>query len=397
MATPSSSSSLSLQCLPLASAERCFAHCIKHLGRERIGELRATFAADWAKLQQRGQGGGAGGRVPVAAVTISGDQCTGKSTLTRGLVEGWDRRHTWSLVSQNDAAGASSSPPPPSWPESTRLVSIGSLFRAEAERRGASLAALSELARRDPSIDTSIDLECLRLMRGACLSATSAGAYASPVPRPPVLVVEGRQTGVMAALCRASVLEASGDAAVLAPPRILSVFLQCHPVEQAARFLEREVAPSVGERLRRHYTTGDGGDGGTGRHGVERLADVTLADVARDLPHLDLFSASDDGGSAGGAAESIHKFVENVDRDERDRRRFHELYHGGDGAGALGAAERDLKRRVLDYRTRDLYDLVVDTTPNTPGDTFREVTTALNALNALNVHTHPTDATRRGD
>ena len=44
-------------------------------------------------------------------------------------------------------------------------VSAGALFRAEAERRGISLAALGELAEGDGSIDRSLDEEMLRQAR----------------------------------------------------------------------------------------------------------------------------------------------------------------------------------------------------------------------------------------
>ena len=57
----------------------------------------------------------------------------------------------------------------------------------------------------------------------------------------------------------------------------------------------------------------------------------------------------------------MEKFVDNQNRDDDDRKRYALLY--GLGAG-------------MDYRDPALYDIVVDTTPNAPDDTFAAVKTA---------------------
>ena len=61
-------------------------------------------------------------------ITLSGDICSGKTTLANALAErGW------------------------------HVVSAGSVFRAEAEERGLSLAEFTELCRSDDSVDRALD------------------------------------------------------------------------------------------------------------------------------------------------------------------------------------------------------------------------------------------------
>jgi cytidylate kinase len=85
-------------------------------------------------------------------VTIGGPPGSGKSTAGRAVAE---RRHL-------------------------EFVSAGQLFRAEARRRGLSLAELGTLAETDDTIDRNLDDEMLRLAR-------------------PGLLLDGRVTGP---LCR---------------------------------------------------------------------------------------------------------------------------------------------------------------------------------------------------
>lgn len=61
-------------------------------------------------------------------ITLSGDICSGKTTLANALAErGW------------------------------HVVSAGSVFRAEAEERGLSLAEFTELCKTDDSVDRALD------------------------------------------------------------------------------------------------------------------------------------------------------------------------------------------------------------------------------------------------
>ena len=59
-------------------------------------------------------------------------------------------------------------------------------------------------------------------------------------------------------------------------------------------------------------------------------------------------------------------FVDNEDRDASDRRRYQGLY---------GTHE------LLDYRSAALYNVRIDTTHNTPQQTFEQASEALRAVN----------------
>lgn len=124
-------------------------------------------------------------------ITLGGDQLTGKSTLSKRLQQHLD----------------------------AKLVSAGTFFRARASELGISVPALSRQALSDPSIDISIDYSlCSAICKGEDRK---------------VLILEGRQPSVMATFMN---LKCKKE-------RIIRIYLYCSPLEQALRFMEREVGP----------------------------------------------------------------------------------------------------------------------------------------------------------
>jgi cytidylate kinase len=124
-------------------------------------------------------------------ITIGGDQCTGKSTLSKRLAGVFE----------------------------AQALSAGSFFRAEAARQGITVGTLSKNAILDPGIDVRIDY-----------AVCDAIAHASA----PVTIIEGRQPAVMAAFVK-----------TLCTTRVIAIYLKCTFREQASRFIERECGVEV--------------------------------------------------------------------------------------------------------------------------------------------------------
>jgi cytidylate kinase len=122
-------------------------------------------------------------------ITLGGDQLTGKSTLSKRLQQLLDGK----------------------------LVSAGTFFRARAAELGISVPALSRQALSDPSIDISIDYSlCSAICKGDDRK---------------ILILEGRQPSVMATFMNIKCKK----------EQIIRIFLYCSPLEQALRYMEREV------------------------------------------------------------------------------------------------------------------------------------------------------------
>jgi hypothetical protein len=136
------------------------------------------------------------------------------------------------------------------------------------------------------------------------------------------LEIEGRQPVVMENFLRARF----GRGAAV------RLRLTCSVREQALRFIEREAGPEVLAYARTHLPP-------------------SLNSLRAALPYLPVDSSN------AGLARLAALFADNDQRDEDDRARFQALYG---------------RSRVLDYRTPQLYDAVIDTTHNQSTDTFRQ-------------------------
>lgn len=126
-------------------------------------------------------------------IIIAGDQCTGKSTLSKRLAKTL----------------------------SGRSFAAGELFRRRAKELGITSAELSRRALSDPSIDVGIEYNLCQLI--------CTGDAAMP------LVIEGRQPAVMEGFLR-SCLDRKAT---------FRLRLTCTAEQQAARFIEREYGVDV--------------------------------------------------------------------------------------------------------------------------------------------------------
>jgi len=184
-------------------------------------------------------------------VVIAGDQLTGKSTVAKRIAAA----HPGSLF----------------W-------STGASFRAEAARRGISVAMLSKQLQDDPSVDVAVDHSVCEVIGGAAISE-------------PSLVVEGRMPALNAAL-----MSTEYD-----KENVVALYLQCSPWERALRFLEREISPAASEYAEAH---------------LEKKQYETLEAVATDIQNLDLPNIN----------AVMDAFVSNAQRDEDDARRYQQIY-----------------------------------------------------------------------
>ena len=208
-----------------------------------------------------------------------------------------------------------------------RAFSAGTIFRATAKRMGLSSAELSRRALADPGIDVGIEFDLCRLLLSRGLGPEGA------------LVIEGRQPAVMAGFLRRR-FGRSPD---------FTVRLVCSTREQALRFIQRE----AGDKL---------------FHMAAKVLPDPLQSLSAASPMLRALGASlreDDAASSklqSAADRLCAMFSDNDRRDEDDRRRFLTLY---------GKGPR------LDYRSPELYDAIIDTTPNQPQQTFAQTVQAM--------------------
>jgi cytidylate kinase len=252
----------------------------------------------------------------VKVITIGGDQLTGKSTLCKDLI-----KHM----------GATTSSDPTTPLRHVTFVSAGVVFRQEAARRGLSVGELSKLAISDTSIDVAIEYETCKAIMGGIHQLGTAEPEAA-------IVVEGRNPAVMARYC----------AEVLDKTDINAIYLSCSPRIQARRFIGRE----FGNRdfsLKLDALLADG-EYPTLRSVGEALLGLDPAAVGALL--------ADCGDQRPSFDDIIKQFMLNEARDEDDRRRYLQAY---------------AFPPELDYRHRQLYDLVVDTSAHAPADSLREV------------------------
>ncbi len=263
--------------------------------------------------------------LPVLA--IGGDQLTGKSTLSKRLAA--------------------------HFPPST-LVSTGTVFRALAKERNVSLPALCAQAMDEPSIDVAVDWGICRIIgAGQAIVDSHPNTHCHPATAPPLVVLEGRNPGTMASFMRH----------VMGKPNVVRLYLQCSPLEQAIRYVEREIGPAAGTLARHHAATSSHQmmsrtSTATSPHLTPHAqADLLLA-WFRGLP----WPTHDDSSIRLTAA--LARFAENLHRDALDLKRFRELYN-------------------LDYRDCEHYDIVIDTTPNQPEETYQQALVALQPWEAV--------------
>ena len=214
-------------------------------------------------------------------ILIAGDQLTGKSTQAKNLAEhfGGD------------------------------FYSVGSLFREAAKERGITVAEQARLLLVERGIDVEIDYKTCQMISGSSTTAKLG-------------VIEGRQPAYM-----------GNFMANLGKKNIVRLYFQCSILEQALRFLRRE----IGEDLYQ-----------IGRKSIPKKDYKTLESLRDEIQLLDINNKQ----------KTIDDFMENQNRDNDDRHRYSELYG-------------------FDYGNLDGYDFVIDTNDKEPEVVFDIVTKKL--------------------
>lgn len=131
----------------------------------------------------------------------------------------------------------------------------------------------------------------------------------------PLTIIEGRQPAVMAAFVR-----------TVTTCDVVSVYLKCSYKEQALRFVERESGQEAAK---------------------------AVSDYLSDTEFKSLIELSDTLRAYGGLDQVCDKLTDTANRDADDQARYAEFYGP-----------------ELDYQNPDFYDIILDTTPNQPADTF---------------------------
>ena len=203
-------------------------------------------------------------------ILIAGDQLTGKSTQAKNLAEYFDGE----------------------------FYSVGSLFRQAAKERGITVAEQARLLLVERGIDVEIDYKTCQMISGSNTNSSLA-------------VIEGRQPAYMGSFM-----------ANLGKKNIVRLYFQCSILEQALRFLRRE----IGEEFYQ-----------IGRKAIPKRDYETLESLRDEIQLLDINDKQ----------KAIDDFIENQNRDEDDRHRYSELYG-------------------FDYGNLDGYDLVIDTNDKEP-------------------------------
>ena len=207
-------------------------------------------------------------------ILIAGDQLTGKSTQAKNLAEhfGGD------------------------------FYSVGSLFRDAAKERGITVAEQARLLLVERGIDVEIDYKTCQMIGGSRIT-TNLG------------VVEGRQPAYMGSFM-----------ANLGKKNIVRLYFQCSILEQALRFLRRE----IGEEFYQ-----------LGRKSIPKKDYKTLESLRDEIQLLNINNKQ----------RAIDDFIENQNRDSDDRHRYSELYG-------------------FDYGNLEGYDFVIDTNDKEPEVVF---------------------------
>jgi len=207
-------------------------------------------------------------------ILIAGDQLTGKSTQARNLAEhfGGD------------------------------FYSVGSLFRETAKERGITVAEQARLLLVERGIDVEIDYKTCQMISGSSISSNLG-------------VIEGRQPAYMGSFM-----------ANLGKKNIVRLYFQCSILEQALRFLRRE----IGEEFYQ-----------IGRKSIPKKDYKTLESLRDEIQLLEIKEKQ----------KTIDDFIENQNRDEDDRHRYSELYG-------------------FDYGNLDGYDLIINTNDKEPDVVF---------------------------
>jgi len=221
-------------------------------------------------------------------LTIGGDQLTGKSTLSEALARYFRGSHS----------------------------SAGVIFRAEAKRRGITVAQLSREAKESPEIDVTIDYNLVKMI--------AAGSADGPT------IVEGRQPAIMATYLKESTQRSN----------VVRLYLACDVRHQALRFIKREVSHDAYEIAKK---------------GLPVKPYKTLVEVGEDLKTL----------SIPGIEKVLEIFVDNAHRDRDDQIRY-EHFYGFD--------------ETLQYKHPTLYDVVIDTTHHGIAEVFNLAVTELAKL-----------------
>ena len=214
-------------------------------------------------------------------ILIAGDQLTGKSTQAKNLAEhfGGD------------------------------FYSVGSLFRDAAKERGITVAEQARLLLVERGIDVEIDYKTCQMISGSSIT-TNLG------------VIEGRQPAYMGSFM-----------ANLGKKNIVRLYFQCSILEQALRFLRRE----IGEEFYQ-----------LGRKSIPKKDYKTLESLRDEIQLLNINNNQ----------KAINDFIENQNRDNDDRHRYSELYG-------------------FDYGNLKGYDFVIDTNDKEPEVVFDIVTKKL--------------------
>lgn len=214
-------------------------------------------------------------------ILIAGDQLTGKSTQAKNLAEhfGGD------------------------------FYSVGSLFRDAAKERGITVAEQARLLLVERGIDVEIDYKTCQMISGSSIT-TNLG------------VIEGRQPAYMGSFM-----------ANLGKKNIVRLYFQCSILEQALRFLRRE----IGEEFYQ-----------LGRKSIPKKDYKTLESLRDEIQLLNINNNQ----------KAIDDFIENQNRDNDDRHRYSELYG-------------------FDYGNLKGYDFVIDTNDKEPEVVFDIVTKKL--------------------
>ena len=249
--------------------------------------LKSTFGNDVMSDLRR-----AVKRSPV--ITIGGDQLTGKSTLAVNVARTFGGE----------------------------LRSTGDALRQEATNRNISIGEMCKLAKNDLTIDLGVDMEVCRMICSGSDEGAGTGSLSSRVRHSP-LVIQGRLPAALATMA----LEDLGK------PRdaVHRIYLKCSIVEQALRFVSREIGPEEYEAARSVLQ--------------DRSFD-SLADASRELMFLPLKEET--------KIALTKEFKANQSRDDDDRERFATLY----------GAE-------FDYRDSGMYDIEIDTSDIPPEETLR--------------------------
>ena len=214
-------------------------------------------------------------------ILIAGDQLTGKSTQAKNLAEhfGGD------------------------------FYSVGSLFRDAAKERGITVAEQARLLLVERGIDVEIDYKTCQMISGSSIT-TNLG------------VIEGRQPAYMGSFM-----------ANLGKKNIVRLYFQCSILEQALRFLRREIGEEFYQLCRKS---------------IPKKDYKTLESLRDEIQLLNINNNQ----------KAINDFIENQNRDNDDRHRYSELYG-------------------FDYGNLKGYDFVIDTNDKEPEVVFDIVTKKL--------------------